>query len=86
MKIPKIDSKELIKKAWVIEVAVLVVYTVVGSIWLSAEKFGLYLQALPALSLLIGGQGLLAGVGPEAKRWIEMKREQARNGRYQEGG
>ncbi len=64
------DAKDLLQKAWVFEVMYLLALFSV-CLLVVPGRFGDYLAALPALTALIGGQGLLAAAGPEVKRWLE---------------
>jgi len=63
--------KKLIQVAWVVEVAVLLVYLIVASYTLSVERWSELLKALPTIGGLIAGQGGAAFAGPEIKRFIE---------------
>jgi len=66
----KMDSLDLLQKAWVFEVMFLLLVFVVCLFGLPERMSG-FLAALPLLTTLIGGQGLLAAAGPEVKRLIE---------------
>jgi hypothetical protein len=67
------NAKDLIQKAWVLQVIVLILSCVVFAVVLSVEKFSVFLSALPSLTVLIGTQGVLAATGPEVKRFVEAK-------------
>lgn len=68
------DAKDLIQKMWVIEVAVLLLVFIVCLFgW--PDRIDKLLAALPLLTALIGGEGLLAAAGPEVKRLIESQSE-----------
>jgi hypothetical protein len=67
------NAKDLIQKAWVFQVIVLILSCVVFAVVLSVEKFSVFLSALPSLTVLIGTQGVLAATGPEVKRFVEAK-------------
>lgn len=54
----------LIQAAWVAEVAAVVLYTMAVVPAMGTEKVNLWLQALPVLTAIIGGQGAAASVGP----------------------
>lgn len=74
------DSLDLIQKAWVFEVAYLIVlFTVVPLIF--PGRMDGFLSALPVLTTLIGGQGVVAAAGPEVKRLIEMMGKKSGEGR-----
>lgn len=66
------DSLDLLQKAWVFEVAYLLV-TFTVCLYILPGRMGMFLQALPLLTVLIGGQGAIAAAGPEVKRWIESR-------------
>jgi hypothetical protein len=53
-----------IQAAWVVEVGVLVLYTLGIVACLDTERVNLWLKALPVLGGLIGTQGAAAGIGP----------------------
>lgn len=66
------NAKDLLQKAWVFEVVwVLLNFTV--CLYFFPGKIGAFMEALPLLTALIGGQGFLAAAGPEIKRLIETK-------------
>jgi hypothetical protein len=54
----------LIQSAWVIESALLILYTLCAVPLLDTERLSLWLTALPVLSGVIAGQGAAAGIGP----------------------
>jgi len=68
-----VNAKDLLQKAWVVEVVFLLVNFTVCLYAGGTEKTELFLRALPLLTTLIGGQGVLAAAGPEVKRWIESR-------------
>lgn len=53
-----------IQTAWVVEVGVLVLYTIGIVPFLDTERVSLWFKALPVLGTLIGTQGAAAGIGP----------------------
>jgi hypothetical protein len=67
------NAKDLIQKAWVLQVIVLILSCVVFAVVLSVEKFSVFLSALPSLTVLIGTQDVIAATGPEVKRFVEAK-------------
>ena len=66
------NAKDLLQKAWVLEVIWLLVNFTV-CLYFFPSKVEPFMQALPLLTALIGGQGFLAAAGPEIKRLIESK-------------
>lgn len=68
------NAKRFIQFAWVIEIAVLIVNFLVILYAGTTEQMSSLLGALPLLIKLIVTQGIVAGAGPELKRWIEAKR------------
>lgn len=68
------NAKRFIQFAWVIEIAVLIVNFLVILYAGTAEQMSSLLGALPLLIKLIVTQGIVAGAGPELKRWIEAKK------------
>jgi hypothetical protein len=66
------NAKDLLQKAWVFEVIWLLLNFTV-CLYVFPEKVGPFMGALPLLTTLIGGQGILAAAGPEIKRLIESK-------------
>jgi len=70
----KIDAKDLIQKAWVIEVGLLILYGLIIIPWLPADRIELFLRLLPTYGLLISGQGLIAAGGPRLKAFQENQR------------
>jgi hypothetical protein len=67
------DAKDLIQKAWVLEVAWLLLTYTAALFFCPVDRLKLFLEALPLLTYLIGGQGILAAAGPEVKRLIESR-------------
>ena len=66
------DALDLIQHAWVYEVAwILLVFTI--CLFGFPDRMVAFTSALPLLTALIGGQGLIAAAGPEVKRYLEMK-------------
>lgn len=66
------DSLRLIQLAWVFEVMfILFVFTI--CLFGFPDRMSGFLSALPLLTTLIGGQGIIAAAGPEVKRYIESK-------------
>ena len=76
----KIDAKDLIQKAWVVEVGLLILYGLVIIPWLSPVRIELFLRLLPTYGLLISGQGLIAAGGPRLKALQENQRIKIENG------
>jgi len=70
----KIDAKELIQKAWVIEVAVLILYGLVILPWMAPAKIELFIELLPMYASLIAAQGIIAGAGPRIKTLQENQK------------
>ena len=66
------NAKDLLQKAWIFEVIWLLLNFTV-CLYVFPGKIGAFMQALPLLTTLIGGQGFLAAAGPEIKRLIESK-------------
>ena len=66
------NAKDLLQKAWVFEVIWLLLNFTV-CLYVFPEKVKPFMDALPLLTTLIGGQGILAAAGPEIKRLIESK-------------
>ena len=66
------NAKDLLQKTWIFEVIWLLLNFTV-CLYVFPEKVGPFMQALPLLTTLIGGQGILAAAGPEIKRLIESK-------------
>jgi len=60
----KAFSLRLLQIAWVIEVAAIIGYTMVAVPLAETVRLGLWLQALPLLTALVGTQGIIAGGGP----------------------
>ena len=67
-------AKRFIQYAWVIEIAVLILNFLGILYWGSPGQMTSFLDALPLLIKLIVTQGIVAGAGPELKRWIEAKK------------
>ena len=76
----KIDSKELIKIAWVLEVAILILYGLLILPWLDPKRIELFMRLIPMYGTLIGAQGLIAGVGPRIRAWQENQKAKIENG------
>jgi hypothetical protein len=66
------NAKDLLQKAWVFEVMWLLLNFTI-CLYVFPGKLGMFMEALPLLTTLIGGQGILAAAGPEIKRLIESK-------------
>jgi hypothetical protein len=67
------DALDLLQKAWVFEVMFLLIVFAICLFGLP-DRMADFLAALPLLTTLIGGQGLIAAASPEIKRWIESPR------------
>jgi hypothetical protein len=63
----------LVQAAWVVEVAVIVAYTIIIIAALEPERVSLWLSALPQLILIIAGQGTAAAIGPLAADHIKSR-------------
>ena len=70
----KIDAKELIQKAWVLEVGLLILYGLVVLPWMSPERIELFISLLPIYASLIAAQGIIAGAGPRIKTLQENQK------------
>lgn len=66
------NAKQLLQVAWPLEVAWLLLNFTI-CLYFFPVRAELFIRALPLLTVLIGGQGVLAAAGPEVKRWIESK-------------
>jgi len=66
------NAKDLLQKTWIFEVVWLLLNFTI-CLYFFPGKIGAFMQALPLLTTLIGGQGFLAAAGPEIKRLIESK-------------
>jgi hypothetical protein len=66
-------SLYMIRIAWPVEVMVCLVYTMIVVLAAGPERVDGWLRALPLLTALIAGQGVLAAAGPEVKRLIESR-------------
>lgn len=66
------NAKDLLQKTWIFEVVWLLLNFTI-CLYFFPSKIGAFMQALPLLTTLIGGQGILAAAGPEIKRLIESK-------------
>ena len=66
--------KQLIQRAWVIEVAVVIVVSIAVAILAPADRIEAWVRMMPLLTALIGGQGIIAAAGPEIKRFTESRR------------
>jgi hypothetical protein len=62
-----------IQAAWVVEIAVLVLYTIGIVLFLDPARVDLWFKALPVLGTLIGGQGAAASLGPLASDHIKTR-------------
>jgi hypothetical protein len=71
----KVDGKDLIQKAWVVEGMALLVYLCFAWWLMPPERLKIMVEMLPQIVLIIGGQGIAASAGPEAKRWILSKKQ-----------
>lgn len=67
------NPKRLIQMAWVVEVAILILYGLIGIPFLPIERLEFFIRMLPLFTALIGGQGVIAFAGPEVKRYIESR-------------
>ena len=76
----KIDAKELLQKAWVIEVGLLILYGLVILPWMDPKRIEIFIQLLPVYGSLIAGQGLIAGAGPRIKKLQENQKLKIENG------
>jgi hypothetical protein len=63
----------LIQSAWVIESALLILYTIFAVPFLDTERLSLWLAALPILSSIIAAQGTAAGIGPLVSDHIKSR-------------
>jgi hypothetical protein len=63
-----------IQTAWVIEVIVLILYTMLVTPLLNLERLTAWNSTLMAWVTLIGSQGAAAGLGPLASDFIKHKR------------
>lgn len=66
------NAKDLLQKAWIFEVMWLLL-NFTACLFICPDKMKLFMDALPLLTTLIGGQGILAAAGPEVKRLIESQ-------------
>jgi hypothetical protein len=66
------DALDLLKKAWVFEVMFLLA-VFAACLFGFPDRMAAFLAALPLLTTLIGGQGVIAAAGPQVKRWIEAR-------------
>ena len=66
------NAKDLLQKTWIFEVIWLLLNFTV-CLYFFPGKIAAFMDALPLLTTLIGGQGFLAAAGPEIKRLIESK-------------
>ena len=66
------DAKDLLQKAWVFEV-IWVLLNFQVCLYFFPAKVAPFIEALPLLCALVAGQGLIAGVGPEIKRFLESR-------------
>jgi hypothetical protein len=63
----------LIQSAWVVEIALLICYTIGIVLFLDPERVDLWFKALPTLGTLIGSQGAAASLGPLAADHIKTR-------------
>lgn len=68
----KLDALDLLQKAWVFEVIYLLLLFGICLLFLP-DRMVSFLAALPLLTTLIGGQGVIAAAGPQVKRWLESR-------------
>jgi len=54
----------LLQVAWVLEVAIVILYTFVGTIAFPTDRLTSWLSAMPLITALIATQGVIAGSGP----------------------
>jgi len=66
------DSLDLLQKAWVFQASYLLLLFSVCLLFFP-DRMPNFMAALPLLTVLIGGQGLVGAAGPEVKRLIESK-------------
>lgn len=66
-------SLYLLRIAWPIEVCACIIFTMV-SVFLRVANT--WLEALPMLTILIAGQGVIAAAGPEVKRLLEKGKDE----------
>ena len=66
------NAKDLLQKVWLFEVIWLLLNFTI-CLYFFPGKIAAFMDALPLLTALIGGQGFLAAAGPEIKRLIESK-------------
>jgi hypothetical protein len=66
---------KLIQTAWVAEVGIVLIYTMIILPLAAPERTALWLSALPSLLSIIGSQGVAAGVGPLVSDAIKTKKE-----------
>ncbi len=76
----KVDAKELLQKAWVIEVGLLILYGLVILPWMDPKRIEIFIRLLPVYGSLIAGQGLIASVGPRIKALQENQKIKMENG------
>ena len=67
---------KIIQIAWVAETVVILIFTMVIVIVLTAEKINLWLQFIPIFAILIGAQGTAASGGPLLSDMIKKSKEQ----------
>jgi len=70
----KLDAKDLLQKAWVIEISLLILYGLVILPWMDPERIEIFIRLLPIYGSLIAGQGLIAGAGPRIKKLQENQK------------
>ncbi len=76
----KVDAKELLQKAWVIEVGLLILYGLVILPWMDPDRIEIFIRLLPVYGGLIAGQGLIASAGPRIKALQENQKIKKENG------
>ena len=71
----KITPLKFIQFAWVSEVALIILYTMLIVPFLSSDHVELWHSILPTLERLIAAQGLAAGAGPLLSDQIHKTKE-----------
>jgi hypothetical protein len=69
----KSRTLKFIQTAWVIEVALVILYTMFILPVLAPDRTGLWIAALPQLLAIIGSQGAAAGIGPLVSDYIKSR-------------
>jgi hypothetical protein len=72
--VKKAWTLRFIQTAWVAEIAILILYTIVIVLFLDPERVDLWFKALPTLGTLIGGQGAAASLGPLAADHLKTRK------------